>query len=125
MIVGIGFFIVFIGFINSGIVVIDFGFKFLKFGDFIFVFKFLINDLNINLVIIFLCGVIVVFIGFLIIGILIVKRVKGVIIIGIIIVIVISFFLKIVDLLKFKFLLELFKVFVFNFDFVGLFVVYG
>lgn len=125
MIVGIGFFIVFIGFINSGIVVIDFGFKFLKFGDFIFVFKFLINDLNINLVIIFLCGVIVVFIGFLIIGILIVKRVKGVIIIGIIIVIVISFFLKIVDLLKFKFLLELFKVFVFNFDFVGLFAVYG
>jgi len=125
MTAGIGLFIAFIGFINSGIVVIDSGSKLPKFGDFTSAFKSFTNDHNINSAIISSRGAIVALIGLLIIGILIAKRVKGAIIIGIIIATVISFPLKIVDLSKFKFSLEAFEVSAFNFDFAGLFAAHG
>ncbi|WAM30518.1 NCS2 family permease [Caldicellulosiruptor naganoensis] len=121
MTAGIGLFIAFIGFINSGIVVFDPGSKLPKFGDFTAAFNSFTNNPDINKSVIASRGALIAVIGLLIIGILIARRVKGAIIIGIIITTIISFPLKIVDLSKFKFSLEAFKVSAFNFDFAGLF----
>jgi len=121
MTAGIGLFISFIGFINAGIVVIDSGTKLPKFGDFTSAFKPLTSNPSINQQILTSRGAVLALIGLLLIGVLIAKRVKGAIIIGIVITTLLSFIAKLVDISKFTFSLNSFRLKAFNFDFKGLF----
>lgn len=124
MTAGIGLFIAFIGFLNSGIVVIDKGAFIPKFTDFTLGFQSLGTDVELNKAILASRGALLALIGLVVIGVLLAKRVKGAIIIGIVFTTLLSFLMKIVDLSTFNFSLSSFKVSMFNFDFGGLFKIH-
>ncbi|MEZ0535890.1 NCS2 family permease [Caldicellulosiruptoraceae bacterium PP1] len=121
MTAGIGLFIAFIGFLNAGIVKIDKGSMLPKFGDFTLGFQSLGSDVNLNKDIIASRGALLAIIGLVIIGILLARKVKGAVIIGIVSTTILSFLFKVVDLSTFKFSVNSFTLDLFNFDFGGLF----